>query len=140
MADHQKRFEEMRARHEKAMHDILMIRPDQEAAFHAFTAALAPPPMGDRDGKSWRDHGPGAMAMTTPERLDRMAARMSERQARFQTMAAATKTFYAALSPEQRRAFDALPMMMGGHGGMHGGHRGPGGPPMGGEPPPGGPH
>jgi Spy/CpxP family protein refolding chaperone len=51
-----------------------------------------------------------------------MAARMAERQARFQTTAAATKTFYAALTPEQRRAFDAMPKLAGGHRGMRGGH------------------
>jgi len=46
-----------------------------------------------------------------------MAARMAEGQAKFQQMAAATKTFYAALTPDQRRAFDAMPMM--GPGGHH---------------------
>ena len=59
--------------------------------------------------------------LTTPERLDRMAAMMSEHmakhQAEFQKHAEAIKAFYAVLSPEQRRAFDALPphMFGGGH-------------------------
>jgi hypothetical protein len=118
--------EAMRMRREKMLHDLLQIKPDQEAAFHAFTASMTPPP---RDGKAGPGrYGPGAapsMPMTTPERLDRMAARMAERQARFQKVAAATKTFYAALTPDQRRAFDAMPMMHGGggHGRWeHGGH------------------
>jgi hypothetical protein len=57
-----------------------------------------------------------------------MAAKMAERQAAFQARANATRQFYAVLSPEQQRAFDALPMLriggeFGGHpGGMRGGH------------------
>jgi protein CpxP len=134
--DHRKMFEAMRARHERMLHDVLSIKPDQETAFHAYLAALAPPPRdGDRDGRPGpgreRDRPPGQAPMTTPQRLDRMAARMAQRQARFQQMASATRTFYAVLSPEQRRAFDALPMMMagerrgrmGGHGSMGGGLR-----------------
>ena len=58
--------------------------------------------------------------MTTPERLDRMGERMKARQARFEQHAAATKRFYAQLSPSQQKAFDA----MGPRGGMKGGHRG----------------
>jgi len=107
--DRGKMMEEMRARREKTLHDVLAIKPDQEGAFRAYLAAAAPPPM-DRD----RAGRPAREAMTTPERLDRMAAQMADRQARFQKVAAATKTFYAALTPDQRRAFDALPMMMAG--------------------------
>jgi hypothetical protein len=116
-------FEEMRLRHEKMLHDLLQIKPDQEAAFHAYLTAMTPPPMNGKGGPR-REHAPGAMPMTTPERLDRMAARMAERDARFQKTAAATKTFYAALTPDQRRAFDAMPMMRGGHHGHWGGHKG----------------
>ena len=58
--------------------------------------------------------------MTTPQRLDEMAARMADRQARFQKVAAATKTFYAALSPEQRKVFDEMPMLMADRGGRMG--------------------
>ena len=130
--DGRKFVEEMRQRREQRMHDLLQIKPNQEAAFHAFTAAMQPPP---RDGKPGGPGGPGrergrgpeaarpqAAPMTTPERLDRMQMRMAERQARFQQTAAAIRTFYAALSPEQRKAFDVMPMM----GGEHGGHRGGG--------------
>jgi hypothetical protein len=101
--------ERMHQRREQRLHDILQIRPDQDGAFRAYVAALTPPP-GDRDAR----RGPGApdvqprTPMTTPERLDRMAARMAERQQRFQQIAAATRVFYAALSADQRRAFDDL--------------------------------
>jgi Spy/CpxP family protein refolding chaperone len=123
------RFEQMRQRREQRLHDILQIRPDQEGAFHAYVQALAPPA---RSGQSRPGPGPAGAPqapMTTPERLDRMAARMAERQQRFQQTAAATRAFYGALSPEQRKAFDDLGAM-GEHGGEHGagpGRSGPGG-------------
>jgi hypothetical protein len=117
--DRGKMMEAMRARHEKMLRDVLAIKPDQEAAFRAYLAASAPPKGGDRMGR--RDRPAGDAAMSTPQRLDQMAAQMAERQTRFQQMASATKTFYAALNADQRRAFDALPMaMMAGRGGAGG--------------------
>jgi hypothetical protein len=120
------------------LHDILEIRSDQEAAFQTFLTDMKPPM---RDHKDWAENKDGDQkdaaeaAMTTPQRLDRMAAMMekrtAERQADFQKRSEAIKRFYAVLSPEQKRAFDALQ----GHGGMghgeHGGHgmgHHPGGP------------
>jgi len=51
-------------------------------------------------------------ALTTPERLDRMIKTMTERaakrQAQMQAHVAAIKQFYAALTPAQQKAFDAL--------------------------------
>jgi hypothetical protein len=67
--------------------------------------------------------------MTTPERLDRMAQRMEAQHTRMMARIAATKQFYAQLSPGQQKAFDDLaPMMMGRHGGhgMDGGGPGSG--------------
>jgi len=59
-------------------------------------------------------------ALTTPQRLDEMVKhmqdRMAKRQTEMQAHIAAIKQFYAALTPSQQKAFDAL------HGGMmHGG-------------------
>ena len=135
---------EMHARH---LHDLLQLRPDQDAALQTLMAAMAPPrmdhmsdhhmgPGGPGGAGGHMDHhmGPGAdghddMAkLTTPQRLDKMAAMMSERtarrQAEFQKHAEAIKAFYAVLSPEQKRAFDAMPPHM--FGGMHD-HHGDGG-------------
>lgn len=142
------------ARRLQALHDVLEIRPDQESAFQAFAAAMRPqgPSAGWDHGDKAR--GPGEMAgLTTPQRLDRMAQMMEAREARrraeFERVSSAVKTLYAALSPEQRRAFDALPALLGpglglgGHMG-HGGHmmaggmgRHEGGRPMAPPPPPG---
>jgi Spy/CpxP family protein refolding chaperone len=58
-------------------------------------------------------------ALTTPQRLDEMVKhmqdRMAKRQSEMQAHIAAIKQFYAALTPSQQKAFDAL------HGGMMGG-------------------
>jgi hypothetical protein len=127
MADHPEWAAKMREHmHEralakaKALHDILNITPDQEAAFQTFIASMKPPEShGPMDGH----HERGDMAaLTTPERLDKMAARMAEHQAAFQRRADAIRHFYAALSPAQQRAFDAMHGMMGGHNRHGGGH------------------
>jgi protein CpxP len=105
--------------HAKALQAVLNLRPDQEAAFQAFQAAMTPPPGQHHEHM---DHA-AAAAMTTPQRLDRMADRMARREAEFRRRAEAIKSFYAALSPEQQRAFDAVPMMQGGDHDMgHGRH------------------
>ena len=128
--------------HAKALHAILNIRQDQEAAFQAFIGSMKPLEHGDMQhgdmhGDQMRpEGGAGEMAnLTTPQRLDRMAEMMAkhdaEHQAAFQRHAQAVKTFYAVLSPEQQHAFDALGALHGMHGSHgpegFGGHDGPGG-------------
>ncbi len=106
----------------KALHAILNLRPDQEAAFQAFQAAMTPPAREPHDRGGQAD----AAEMTTPQRLDRMAERMAKHEAEFQRRAAAIKSFYAVLSPEQQRAFDAMSMLGGGGRGMGRGRMGHG--------------
>lgn len=45
--------------------------------------------------------------MTTPERIDQMQAMKAQRDVTMQKHAQATKTFYAQLSAEQKKVFDA---------------------------------
>ena len=66
--------------------------------------------------------------MTTPQRLDAMAAHMAQRQQAFAARAEATKRFYAQLTPSQQKAFDALRPAGRGMGGKGKGKGGPGGP------------
>ncbi len=124
-----RRMEAEHAERIKALHEALNIRPDQEAAFDAFAAAMHPDAHDD-----WRKHDEldrsALQSMTTPQRLDHMAQMMDERSAHmreeFQRKASATKALYAALSPDQRRTMDALHDLMGGarrHGGRDGEHR-----------------
>jgi hypothetical protein len=148
--------EAMMRRHEarrlQALHAVLEIRPEQESAFQAFAAAMQPQhsEQAPEAAAAQQDMG----ALTAPERLDRMAKMMADREARrrarFDRVSGAVRTLYAALNPEQKRAFDALPALvgpgfgLGGHMG-HGGHmmagggmgRHDGGRPMGPPPPPG---
>jgi hypothetical protein len=116
----------------RAMKAILQLRPDQESAFAAFEAAMTPSghDRGDRSGKR---SGPGAGTLTTPQRVDLGIERMQAHLEKARARGAAVKTFYAALTPEQQRAFDALARM---HGPMHEGRgrmgamgAGPHGPP-----------
>jgi protein CpxP len=123
--EHQKMFEDMKHRREQRLHDLLQIKPDQETAFRAYISGLE----ALRPQRQQGPRGPGAepearKPLTTPERLDREAQRMAERQQRQQKAAAVTKTFYAALSPDQRKAFDTLAHGFGGEHGGRGGHMG----------------
>ena len=130
---------EMQAMHEahdrqraQDLRTILRLRPDQDGALTTFLAAHdhTKPPMMDHDG-------PPPEGLTTPQRLDEMAKRGARKDIERQKHIEALKTFYAALSPEQRQVFDALERMHGpphGPGSMHGmmhGMHGPGGPPPG---------
>jgi hypothetical protein len=98
----------------------LQLRPEQDGALQAFVASM-PPPAGDMHDRMRAEHE--AMAgKSTPDRLDHMLARAREHVAQLEKRAAGVKTFYAALSPAQQKAFDLLAETH-----MHGmmGHMGP---------------
>jgi hypothetical protein len=120
---------EMRADMAEHLRSVLQLQPSQNGALNAFLDAMKPAarggPRADRDQ---------TQHLTTPERLDRMAQRMDAQRARMQVRIAATRQFYAQLTPPQQKAFDDLPLMMGGHRsrGMDGHGKG-GGPDRGGD-------
>jgi protein CpxP len=101
--------------HAQHLRDVLQLRADQDGALKAYLAATGP--------RDWKKDGPkrevadaAPKPLTTPERLDRETERLTRAKARID----ATRAFYAALSPSQKKAFDALGPMagpMGGHGG-----------------------
>jgi len=93
--------------HAKHLRDVLQLRPDQDGALKTYIEATAPQKMAE--GLKWdsKDEGDDK-PLTTPERLDREAAHMTKMAETFQKRASATKAFYAALSPGQQKAFDAL--------------------------------
>jgi len=106
--EHHHHFDPAKMREHMAEHlrAVLQLQPSQDAALNAFLDAMKPP----QGMREHHDHDMAAhQALTTPERLDKMAARMDERRARFNQTAAAIKQFYAQLSPAQQKAFDALP-------------------------------
>lgn len=120
-AERQARMERMQKRHAErlaAFKDKLQLDSAQEAAWNSYTSAMKPPaPPAGQSRPERVDFG----KLTTPERLDRMQARQAERNARFAQHAEATKSFYAQLTPEQQKTFDAETAKR--HGPRHG-HRG----------------
>ena len=93
------------AEHAQRLRATLQLTSAQEPALQAFIAASAQH-RGDRMER--RQQRQEMQNLTTPQRLDRMAANMAERQQRFAQHAAAVKQFYAQLTPAQQKAFDAM--------------------------------
>lgn len=97
----------------------LQLTPAQEPALQAFVAAMQPT-------GEMREHMQEARGdwknETTPQHLDRMQAMMAEHQQMFARHADAIKRFYAALTPTQQKAFDAMHKSMMGKHGERGGH------------------
>jgi hypothetical protein len=116
-------MQEHRAKRLAELKEKLKLNAGQEGAWSTFTAA-SQPPAGARPPRMDRAE---FAKLTTPQRLERMQARQAERSAMFAKRAEATKTFYAGLTPEQQKTFDAETVHFGGHGG-HRGHHGHGGP------------
>jgi hypothetical protein len=104
---------QMHAKHLADLKAKLKITASQEAAWTTFTEAMKPPAgmMGKHPDRAEMDK------LTTPERIDKMRAmhkeHMAEMEAAMDKRADATKTFYAALSTEQKKTFDAEHAKMG---------------------------
>ncbi|BDT70009.1 hypothetical protein os1_42010 [Comamonadaceae bacterium OS-1] len=111
------KMQEHMQKRQAALKAQLKITPAQEAAWTTFTASMQPPAHGPRPDKAAFEK------LTTPERIDKMRAMRAERDAEMDKRADATKAFYAALTPEQQKVFDAhaMPRMHGGPG-DHEGH------------------
>ncbi len=95
----------------------LKLTAAQEPAWTTFTAAMQP---GERPARLDRQN---MDKLTTPERIDRMRAMRAQHAAEADRRGEATKAFYAALTPEQQKTFDAQAHhghRMGGMAGMKG--------------------
>lgn len=96
--------QKMAARHQqqqKALHDALKLKPEQEADWKKFTDAMLPNEANRPDRSEWQK-------LTTPERADKMLEHSKQRQEKMAAHVTALKTFYNSLSPEQQKAFDAF--------------------------------
>ena len=101
MQERMAHMQQRMAERDTALKQILQITPAQEGAWDAWIAA--------RHAQRPQRPAPGEFAqLTTPQRLDRMRALRASRDAEMDRRADATKTFYAALTPSQQKAFDAL--------------------------------
>ena len=104
----------------------LQLSQGQEAAWSTFASTMQPPATPPQ-----RPDRAAFQSMSTPERIDQMRAMRDQRNAEMDRRAEATKAFYAQLTPEQKKTFDAesARMFQRGHRGMHGhGHHGGMGP------------
>lgn len=84
----------------------LRLRPDQETALQAFVAAMQPRPGEFAAARAEAEH---EASLPTPQRLDAIVARMNRMQAEALARIAATRAFYAQLTPAQQHVFDAMP-------------------------------
>jgi len=99
----------MEARHTEHLNALkarLKISANQEAAWSSFTEAMKPPAtLAKRPDTAELDK------LSTPERMDKMRAlhkeRMASLDAAMEKRIQATKTLYAALTPEQQKIMDA---------------------------------
>lgn len=114
-AEMKARHEAMRKQHMEDLKTVLRLRADQEPALAAFMAAHEP--------KRFERRLPAPGSQTTPQRLDEMAKVEAEMAGHHKAMRDALTKFYAALSPEQQKVFDALHRLKDGPGGR-GGHTG----------------
>lgn len=110
------KMQERVAKRQAALKQQLQITPAQEGAWTAYTAAMQPPAARQRPDRAEFEK------LTTPERIDRMRALRTARAAEMDKRADATKAFYTALTPEQKKVFDAQ-SFRGRRGGHHGGMR-----------------
>lgn len=101
----------------------LKLTAAQEGAWTTFTTALKPPA-----GPQVKHPDAIEMAkLTTPERIDKMKAlhsqHVNDMSAAMDKRGEATKAFYAALTPEQQKVFDASTLRHWGFAGRMGGPR-----------------
>lgn len=96
-------MEAMMAKHHAKLKARLKITPEQESAWDTFTAAMKPPAAAM--GQMRQIHAE-LSKLSTPERIDKMRALRSQHMADMEKREEATKTFYASLTPDQKKTFD----------------------------------
>lgn len=91
------------AKRQAALKAKLKLTPAQEGAWTTYTAAMTPPASisGGFPDRAELEK------LSTPERIDKMKALRTQRDAAMDKRADATKAFYAVLTPEQKKVFDA---------------------------------
>ena len=118
MEQHRARMQERMAKRLGELKQKLQLTSALDGAWTTWTSAMKPVQHQRPDRAEFQ-------RLSTPERIDRMRTLRAQRNADMDKRMDATKTFYAALTPEQKKVFDAegLRFMRGGKGGMeHGRH------------------
>lgn len=108
-----------RAEHQAKLRDALKLNAQQQPAWDAFVASQAPAKRGERAGRP--DRAAWA-SMSAPQRLEQQIAMHKQRTAQMEARLGALNSFYAVLTPEQRKTFDAQSKHRKGprHHGQHG--------------------
>lgn len=109
---------EFAAKRAAQLHDELKITPAQESAWNAFVASMKPQPRGARADRA------AQAGLTAPQRLARHIEMQKRRTAAMEQRLGAVNSFYAVLSPEQKKTFDDKAAHLAGRFGKHGGMRG----------------
>jgi protein CpxP len=100
-------MKEKMARRQAELRDKLNLNASQQSAWNLFAAAITPSGDWKRpDRAEWKN-------LSAPERLEKQLAMLKEREARMTSVLAATKTFYATLTPEQQKIFNENFMVRG---------------------------
>ncbi len=94
-------FEKRAAAHLAKLHADLKLNADQEAAWSTFTDKTKPAPPPERP--DWKQ----ISQLSTPQRLDKELSFAREGVNRLSARVAAVKEFYAKLTPDQQKTFDA---------------------------------
>lgn len=101
---------ERAAAHQQKLRELLKLTPSQDAAFATYAAAIKPAARGERARHAdWK-------SLTAPERMEKRIAMARQHTGAMEDRLAALNTFYAVLTPEQKKVFDANSMV---HRGRH---------------------
>ncbi|MEW7850368.1 Spy/CpxP family protein refolding chaperone [Massilia aurea] len=93
-----------RAEHQARLQTALNLNAQQKPAWDAFVASQAPAKKGDRAGRP--DRAAWA-SLSAPQRMEKQIAMQKARTAHMESRLTALNSFYAVLTPEQRKTFDA---------------------------------
>ena len=109
----QAKWSEHLAKRQAALHDALKLSAAQEPAWRSFIAAAQPAAHPAPDGHgAWKE-------LPAPQRLEKAIELSKQHTAMMEERLGALKAFYAVLTPEQQKVFDAN-AMRGGHRWQHG--------------------
>ena len=110
---------EFAAKRTAKLHDELKITPAQESAWNAFVASMKPAAHGQRADRA------ALAGLSAPQRMARHIERQKQRTAAMEQRLGAMNSFYAVLTPEQKKTFDDKAARLQGHFGKHRGFGGP---------------
>ncbi|MDB5906111.1 MAG: hypothetical protein JWP34_225 [Massilia sp.] len=88
------------AKHQAKLHDALQLSAAQEPAWATYQAAIKPNEM--------QKHGPRPdwAGLSAPVRMEKMVARAKQHLVALESRVAALNSFYAVLTPPQKKVFD----------------------------------